>query len=331
MPTSAPAVEARRAALPVVPSARCLVTGGAGFIGSNLVEALVEGGASVRVLDDFSTGRWENVDGLLGAIELLEGSITDPAMCASACDGIDFVLHQAALASVPRSVANPAASHEACATGTLNMLIAARDAGVRRFVYAGSSSAYGDTPTLPKVESMPALPRSPYAAAKLAGEHYCKAFSLVYDFETVVLRYFNIFGPRQDPTSQYSAVIPLFITKALAGEGPTIDGDGEQTRDFTYVDNAVGANLLACTAEAGAVSGEVFNVGCGERISVNRLWEAIQEATGVGVNSEMGPAREGDVRDSLASLDKIRGLIGYSVTVSLAEGLRRTVESLSGP
>ena len=331
MPTGAPAVEARRSALPVVPSARYLVTGGAGFIGSNLAEALVEDGASVRVLDDFSTGRWENLDGLLGGIELIEGSITNPATCASACEGIDFVLHQAALASVPRSVANPTATHEACATGTLNMLIAARDAGVRRFVYAGSSSAYGDTPTLPKVESMPALPRSPYAVAKLAGEHYCKAFSLVYDFETVVLRYFNIFGPRQDPTSQYSAVIPLFITKALAGEGPTIDGDGEQTRDFTYVDNAVRANLLACTAEAGAVSGEVFNVGCGERISVNRLWEAIREATGTEVNSEMGPAREGDVRDSLASLDKIRGLMGYSVTVSLAEGLRRTVESLAGP
>ena len=330
MSTSAPAVEEERSALPVAPSARYLVTGGAGFIGSNLVEALVEGGASVRVLDDFSTGRRENLAGLLGGIELVEGSITDPATCASACEGIEFVLHQAALPSVPRSVADPAASHGACATGTLNMLIAARDAGVSRFVYAGSSSAYGDTPTLPKVETMPALPRSPYAVAKLAGEHYCKAFSLVYGFETVVLRYFNIFGPRQDPTSQYSAVIPLFITKALTGEGPTIDGDGEQTRDFTYVENAVGANLLACTADAGAVSGEVFNVGCGERISVNRLWEAIQEVTGVGVESVNGPAREGDVRDSLASLDKIQDQMGYSVTVSLTEGLRRTLESLDG-
>ena len=310
--------------------ANYLVTGGAGFIGSNLVEALLDEGASVRVLDDFSTGKRENLDGFLGEIELVEGSITDPATCASACEGIQFVLHQAALASVPRSVANPAASHETCATGTLNMLIAARDARVRRFVYAGSSSAYGDTPTLPKVETMPALPRSPYAVAKLAGEHYCKAFSLIYGFETVVLRYFNIFGPRQDPTSQYSAVIPLFITKALAGEGPTIDGDGEQTRDFTYVENAVRANLLACTATPAAVSGEVFNVGCGEQISVNQLWEAIQEATGVRVNSVTGPAREGDVRDSLASLDKIQGQIGYTVTVSLAEGLGRTVESLRG-
>ncbi|HIF08319.1 MAG TPA: SDR family oxidoreductase [Gemmatimonadetes bacterium] len=315
----------------VVPSAKYLVTGGAGFIGSNLVETLLDAGAGVRVLDDFSTGRRENLDGFLEQIEIVEGSITEPATCAAACEGIDFVLHQAALASVPRSVANPAATHDACATGTLNMLVAARDADVSRFVYAASSSAYGDTPTLPKVESMPSLPRSPYAVAKLAGEQYCQAFSLVYGFETVALRYFNIFGPRQDPSSQYSAVIPLFITKALAEEAPTIDGDGEQTRDFTYVENAVQANLMACTADAEAVSGEVFNVGCGERISVNQLWEAIREATGAEVESVMGPARGGDVRDSLASLDKIRDRMGYSVTVSLADGLRRTVESLGGP
>ncbi len=315
----------------VVPSAKYLVTGGAGFIGSNLVETLLDAGAGVRVLDDFSTGRRENLDVFLEQIEIVEGSITEPATCAAACEGIDFVLHQAALASVPRSVANPAATHDACATGTLNMLVAARDADVSRFVYAASSSAYGDTPTLPKVESMPSLPRSPYAVAKLAGEQYCQAFSLVYGFETVALRYFNIFGPRQDPSSQYSAVIPLFITKALAEEAPTIDGDGEQTRDFTYVENAVQANLMACTADAEAVSGEVFNVGCGERISVNQLWEAIREATGAEVESVMGPARGGDVRDSLASLDKIRDRMGYSVTVSLADGLRRTVESLGGP
>jgi nucleoside-diphosphate-sugar epimerase len=200
---------------------------------------------------------------------------------------------------------------------------------VKRFVYAGSSSAYGDTPTLPKVENMPALPRSPYAVAKLAGEQYCITFSLIYGFETVVLRYFNIFGPRQDPASQYSAVIPRFITKALTGEIPTIDGDGEQTRDFTYVENAVRANLLACTADAGGVSGEVFNLGCGERISVNGLWEVIQEVTDAEVESVNGPAREGDVRDSLASLDKIQAQMGYEVTVSLAEGLRRTVAWLT--
>ena len=313
------------------PSARYLVTGGAGFIGSNIVEVLVEEGASVRVLDNFSTGRRENLAEFLGAIELIEGSITNPATCASVCEGIDFVLHQAALPSVPRSVADTAASHEACATGTLNMLVAARDAGVKRFVYAGSSSAYGDTPTLPKVESMPTLPRSPYAVAKLMGEQYCRVFSLIFGLETVVLRYFNIFGPRQDPASQYSAVIPLFITKALTGESPTIDGDGEQTRDFTYVQNAVCANLLACTADAGYVSGEVFNLGCGERISVNRLWEAIQEDTGAAVEPVNGPAREGDVRDSLASLDKIQTRMGYESTVSLAEGLRLTVEWLGGP
>ena len=313
------------------PSARYLVTGGAGFIGSNIVEVLVEEGASVRVLDNFSTGRRENLAEFLGAIELIEGSITNPATCASVCEGIDFVLHQAALPSVPRSVADPAASHEACATGTLNMLVAARDAGVKRFVYAGSSSAYGDTPTLPKVESMPTLPRSPYAVAKLVGEQYCRVFSLIFGLETVVLRYFNIFGPRQDPASQYSAVIPLFITKALTGESPTIDGDGEQTRDFTYVQNAVCANLLACTADAGYVSGEVFNLGCGERISVNRLWEAIQENTGAAVEPVNGPAREGDVRDSLASLDKIQTRMGYESTVSLADALRRTVEWLGGP
>jgi len=306
-----------------------LVTGGAGFIGSNLVEALVQVDARVRVLDDFSTGKRENLDGLNG-VELLEGSVTDPGACRAACQGVDYVLHQAALPSVPRSVADPWASHEACATGTLNMLIAAREAGVKRFVYAGSSSAYGDTPTLPKVEDMPALPRSPYAVAKLAGEHYCQAFALVYGFETVVLRYFNIFGPRQDPASQYSAVIPLFITHARAGEAPTIDGDGEQTRDFTYVENAVRANLLACTAAAEGVVGSVFNLGCGERISINRLWEAIQEATEAAVDAIHGPAREGDVRDSLASLDRARENLGYDVTVPLAEGLKKTVDWLAG-
>ncbi len=306
-----------------------LVTGGAGFIGSNLVAALVDAGATVRVLDDFSTGRQENLDGLWDQIEMMEGSITDPATCAAACEGMDYVLHQAAIPSVPRSVADPGMSHATCATGTLNMLIAARDAGVKRFVYAASSSAYGDTPTLPKVEDMPAQPRSPYAVAKLTGEHYCQAFSVVYGFETVSLRYFNIFGPRQDPGSEYSAVIPLFITKAAAGDAPTIDGDGEQTRDFTYVENAVRANLLACTASAEAVAGRVFNVGCGERISINQLWDAIQKATKAPVDAVHGPAREGDVRDSLTCLERARENLGYSVTVPLAEGLQRTVDWLA--
>jgi len=306
-----------------------LVTGGAGFIGSNLVAALVEGGARVRVLDDLSTGRRENLDGLWDLFKMMEGSITDPATCASACDGIDYVLHEAAIPSVPRSVADPEGSHDTCATGTLNMLVAARDAGVKRFVYAASSSAYGDTPTLPKAESMPSQPRSPYAVAKLTGEHYCQAFWVVYGFETVALRYFNIFGPRQDPASQYSAVIPLFITKATAGQPATIDGDGEQTRDFTYVENAVNANLLACTARADTAVGQVFNVGCGDRISINQLWDAIQETMGTSLDVIHGPAREGDVRDSLASLEQARAGLDYEVTVPLSEGLRRTVDWLA--
>jgi len=313
------------------PSANYLITGGGGFIGSNLVAHLLEAEASVRVLDDFSTGRPENLDGFVERIRLIDGSITDPAACASACQSVDYVLHQAALPSVPRSVADPQASHEACATGTLNMLVAARDAGVRRFVYAGSGSAYGDTPTLPKVEDMPTLPRSPYAVAKLTGEQYCVAFSLVYGFETVVLRYFNVFGPRQDPSSQYSAVIPRFITKAIAGVVPTIDGDGDQTRDFTYVENVVRANLLACIAPPEGVVGEVFNVGCGERISLNSLWAEIKAAVGADVDAVHGPPRDGDVRDSLAGLKKIRERLGYRVAVPLSEGLRKTVDWLAMP
>jgi len=306
-----------------------LVTGGAGFIGSNIVAALADAGASIRVLDDFSTGKHDNLDGLWDRIELIEGSVIDPATCISACCGMDYVLHQAALPSVPRSIADPGLSHAACATGTLNMLVAARDAGVKRFVYAGSSSAYGDTPKLPKVENMPVYPRSPYAVAKLTAEHYCQAFTLVYGFETVVLRYFNVFGPRQDPESQYSAVIPLFIKKAIDGESPIINGDGEQTRDFTYVDNTVRANLLALNVESKGVVGEVFNVGCGERISINKLWKAIQNTTGTSVDAVYGPQRDGDVSDSLASLEKVRERLDYDVRVSLSEGLQMTFDWLS--
>ena len=310
----------------VDPEGAYLVTGGAGFIGSNLATALVGRGASVRVLDDFSTGREENLEGLWDRIDLIEGSITDPSTCAAACDGMDYVLHQAAIPSVPRSVRDPIASHAACSTGTLNMLIAACDARVRRFVYAGSSSAYGDTPALPKTEDMRPRPRSPYAAAKLSGEHYCRAFALIYRLPTVVLRYFNIFGPRQDPGSQYSAVIPIFIAKAIAGEAPTIHGDGEQTRDFTYVENAVRASLLACSAPSEFVSGQIFNVGCGERISINRIWETIRKATSASVEAVHGPPREGDVRDSLASLQRARKQLGYRVAVPLGEGLHRTLD-----
>ena len=305
-----------------------LVTGGAGFIGSNLVERLLADGHAVRVLDDFSTGRRENLDPFLQRIDVHEASIVDPDACRAACADMDFVLHQAAVPSVARSVADPAKSHAACATGTLNMLEASAEAGVRRFVYAGSSSAYGDTPTLPKREDMPSTPRSPYAVAKLTGEHYCQVFPALFGLETVVVRYFNIFGPRQDPGSPYSAVIPLFITAALDGRAPRIDGDGGQTRDFTHIDNAVSANLLACSAPAEAVSGEVFNVGCGERISVLALWTAIRDVVGCEEEAVHGPARPGDVRDSLADLTKIRERMGYEVLTPLDAGLRHTARWL---
>ena len=303
-----------------------LVTGGAGFIGSHLVARLLEEGASVRVLDDLSTGSRENLASFEDRIELLTDTITDPAVCASACADVDYVLHQAALPSVARSVADPLATHEVCATGTLNVLVAAERAGVRRVVYAGSSSAYGDTPTLPKHEAMPERPRSPYAVAKLAGEHYARAFPALFGLETVVLRYFNVFGPRQDPTSPYSAVIAVFIAAAREGRAPTIHGDGGQTRDFTYVDNVVEANLRAMLAGPEGVSGEVFNVGCGDRISVKELWARIRDVLDVGVDAEHGPARPGDVRDSLADLTRIRERLGYEVVVPLEEGLRRTAD-----
>ena len=304
---------------------RYLVTGGAGFIGSHLVEHLLERGEDVVVLDDFSTGRRENLEPFQDRIRLVEGSITDPAACAEAAEGAAYVFHQAALGSVPRSVEDPVATHEANLTGTLNVLKAAHDAGVRRVVYAASSSAYGDTPELPKREDMFPLPRSPYAVTKLGGEQYCRAFHASYGLETVSLRYFNVFGARQDPASQYAAVIPLFAMAALENRSPTIHGDGEQTRDFTHISNVVRANMLALEAPAAAL-GEVFNVGCGERISINRLWKEIRALTGATAEAEHTPPRPGDVRDSLASLDRIRALLGYEPEVDLEEGLRRTVE-----
>lgn len=302
-----------------------LVTGGAGFIGSHLVEALTGAGAEVRVLDDFSTGRRENVEPFLDDVRLFEGSVEDADLCRRACRGVDRVFHQAALPSVQRSVEDPVASHRVGVTGTVNVLLAARDEGVRRVVYAASSSAYGDTEELPKHEEMRPRPRSPYAVVKLAGEHYCAAYAEVFDVETVSLRYFNVFGPRQDPGSQYSAVIPIFVGRALRGRPPVIDGDGEQTRDFTYVENVVRANLLAARADPDGVNGEVFNVGCGDRISVNRLWETIRDVLDADVEATHGPPRPGDVRDSLASLEKIRDRLGFEPAVGLEEGLRRTV------
>ena len=306
---------------------RFVVTGGAGFIGSHLVQHLVGEGQDVVVLDDFSTGKRANIAPWMDAIQLVEGSITDPAVCARAIDGADYVLHQAALPSVPRSIKDPVASHAVNATGTLQVLIAARDAKVKRVVYAASSSAYGNTPELPKREDMVARPLSPYAVAKLSGEQYCRAFHASFGVPTVALRYFNVFGPRQDPTSQYAAVVPKFITMALAGEAPTIFGDGNQTRDFTYVANIVRANLLACEAGPDAF-GEVVNVGCGERISVNELWNRIRALVGIDVEARHEPSRTGDVRDSLASLDRTSALLGYEPVVGVEEGLRRLVEEM---
>jgi nucleoside-diphosphate-sugar epimerase len=303
-----------------------LVTGAAGFIGSNIVEALVRRGETVRALDNFSTGRRANIAPFLGNIELFEGSLSDSSIVDQAVRGVDYVLHQAALPSVPRSVTDPLASHEANATGTLRLLIAARDAGAKRLVFASSSSVYGDSPQLPKRENMPSSPLSPYAVNKLAGEEYCKVFTRLYGFPAVSLRYFNVFGPRQDPKSQYAAVIPAFITAALEGRRPTVHGDGCQTRDFTYVENVVEANLLAC--EASDAEGEAMNVACGERISLLDLLAEIARITGRDIDPVFDPERPGDVKHSLADISKAERLLGYRPVVSFAEGLERTIDYL---
>lgn len=308
-----------------------LVTGGAGFIGSHLVEALVRRGERVVVLDDFSTGRRENLTAAIrarkdGAPEpqVVEGDLRDPEVARRAMRDVTHVLHQAALPSVPRSVDDPLTSHEVNATGTLHLLLAARAQGVARFVYAASSSAYGDSPTLPKIESMPAAPLSPYAASKLVGEQYCQIFSRLYGLETVSLRYFNIFGPRQDPQSQYAAVIPRFITAALAGRPATIYGDGGQSRDFTFIENAVQANLLACEAPASAAGG-VYNVACGRSATLLEVIAEIAADTGSTVRPIHEPPRAGDVRDSLADITAARKALGYEPTIDFRTGLRRTI------
>lgn len=302
---------------------RSVVTGGAGFIGSHLSEALL-GLGEVVVLDDFSTGKRENLESFADRIEVVEGSVADPDTCRRTFQSADYVFHQAAVGSVPRSIADPQRTHEVNLTGTLNVLSAARDAGVRRVVYAASSSAYGDTPVLPKREDMPPRPRSPYAVAKLGGENYCRAFYASYGLETVALRYFNVFGERQDTESQYAAVIPLFFRAALDNRSPEIFGDGEQTRDFTYVANVVRANLLAREAPKSAL-GEVFNVGCGDRISINRLWSEIRRLVGGSADAVYAQPRPGDVRDSLASLAFIERTLGYTPEIGLADGLRRAL------
>jgi UDP-glucose 4-epimerase len=301
-----------------------LVTGGAGFIGSHLVERLVRDGASVRVIDNFATGKRENIAPFLGKIEFIEGDITDRTVCAKACLGVDVVLHEAALPSVPKSVADPITTHRANVDGTFNMLLGARDAGVRRFIYAASSSAYGETPTLPKIETMQSQPLSPYAVQKLTGENYCGAFAKCYGMQTLSIRYFNVFGSRQDPTSQYAAAIPAFITAILNDQPPTVYGDGEQTRDFTFVENVVHANLLA--AKALRVNGEVVNVACGEHVTVNAICGEINGALGKTVRPNHVAPRAGDIKHSWADIGLAERLIGYRPIIPFAEGLRRTIE-----
>jgi UDP-glucose 4-epimerase len=308
-------------------SRRALVTGGAGFIGGHLVAGLVAEGWRVRVLDDFSSGRESNLTDVVDVIEVVRGDVRDEAALARAVAGVEVVFHQAAVASVPLSVAEPLRTTSVNLGGTLQVLEAARRGGVRRVVYAASSSAYGNSEDLPKVETMTAEPLSPYALQKLAGELYCRLYTSLYGLETVALRYFNIFGPRQDPKSEYAAVIPRFICAALAGEGATIYGDGEQTRDFIFVQDAVRANLLAADAER--ASGAVINIATGRRISLNDLWRAIREITGITAASRQAPARLGDVRDSVADLSRARELLGFEPAVDLHEGLRRTAESFS--
>lgn len=299
-----------------------LVTGGAGFIGCNLARELLVRGESVRVLDNFSTGQRENLEDLDGA-EIIEGDILNPDTCARACEGVEFVFHEAALPSVPRSIMNPPGSHHACATGTINMLWAALGARVKRFVYAGSSSAYGNTPTLPKQEAMRPEPRSPYAVAKLAGEHYGRAFYFSHGLETVTLRYFNVFGPHQDPGSPYSGVLSVFITRLLRGEECTINGDGETSRDFTYIDNVVAANLLA--REAPGAAGNIYNMGCGRRVTLKWVYQFLADEIGSKLQPRYGPERAGDVKHSLADITAARRDLAYEPIVDVETGLRKTI------
>ena len=300
-----------------------LVTGGAGFIGSHLAEELVRRGHTVRVADSLITGKRGNLEHI-GAVDFLEGDLADMSVATRAVAGMDYVLHQAAIPSVPRSVSDPLTSNRANVDASLNVLVAARDAGVKRLVYAGSSAAYGNTPALPKREDMIPNPLSPYALQKLVVEQYCQMFTRLYDFETVTIRYFNVFGPRQDPGSPYSGVISLFSTALLEGQAPTIYGDGEQTRDFTYVTNVVDGVLRAC--DAPNVAGESINVATGGRISLNELLRVMQKIVGTSAQPVYAEARQGDVKDSQADITKARTLLGYEPTVGLEEGLRRTLD-----
>jgi nucleoside-diphosphate-sugar epimerase len=303
-----------------------LVTGIAGFIGSSLAHALLSRGEQVRGVDNFATGNRENLKEILDRIDFREADILDLDAMRKSCAGVDFVLHQAAIPSVPKSVLDPLGSNRANVDGTVNVLVAARDAKVKRVVYAASSSAYGDTPTLPKIESMRPDPISPYAVAKLASEQYMISFYRCYQLETACLRYFNVFGPRQDPSSPYSGVLAKFITLMLRGEQPAIHGDGEQSRDFTYIDNAVEANLLACKAPSAKVAGQVFNTATGRRVTLNETFKLLQDLTSYKGQPKYGPERGGDIKHSLADISKAEAALGYKPLVNFEEGLRRTVE-----
>jgi nucleoside-diphosphate-sugar epimerase len=300
-----------------------LVTGGAGFIGSNIVDELLRRGERVKVLDNFATGREENLESVLDRIELIRGDVRDSETVDRAVQGATFVLHQAALASVPRSIADPVANNEVNVQGTLNVLVSAQRHGIKRVVYASSSSVYGDSEELPKVETMTPNPRSPYAVAKLAAEYYCRVFAQLHGMTTVALRYFNVFGPRQDPNSEYSAVIPVFVKSLIEGRSPTIHGDGEQSRDFTFISNVVNANLTACTADISG--GKVYNIACGGRYTLNQLYRALCERLGSDVRATHGPPRPGDVKHSMAAIGRIQRELGYEIDVSFEDGIARTV------
>jgi len=301
-----------------------LVTGGAGFIGSNICRRLVSEGYFVRAIDNFITGKRENISDIIGNIDFIEADMGDESIARKAVKDIDVVLHQGALPSVPRSVDDPAATHQHCVNATFTLLLASRDAQVKRFVYAASSSAYGDTPTLPKVETMPAQPLSPYAAAKLMGEYYAKVFYNVFGLETISLRYFNVFGPYQDPASQYAAAIPAFVTAILKDESPTVYGDGEQSRDFTYVDNVIEANLLA--ARVNQTKGEVINIACGQRITINEIITMINKLVGKDIQPVYTDPRPGDVKHSLADITLASKTIGYEPLISFHEGLEQAID-----
>ena len=303
--------------------ARYLVTGGAGFIGSHIVETLVGGGAAVRVLDNLSTGTLDNLAPWMDRVEFLEGDIRDPEACARAVRGMDHVLHQAAVASVPGSIADPVLTNAVNVTGTLNLLLAAQSAGAKSFVLASSSAVYGDDPALPKVEGSEGRLLSPYAVSKLVGEKYAQVFHVLHGLRTVALRYFNVFGPRQDPNSEYAAVIPLFITKVLRGERPVIYGDGEQSRDFIYVKNVVQANLAAAASTAGA--GEVFNVAGGEGMTVRGLLDAVNRVLGSRIEAVAAGQRQGDIKHSVADIGKARRVLGFEPAVSFTDGLEATI------